>query len=172
MYIYNTYDGYMCYFCNRNIPTAPQFQTVRSGAWRWAPTVLILAFLFSNPDVGVHVFKDVQLIRTSRVCCTCGSQMSWCVNTNLKASETVWRCRRITSVSECSASRSIRHDSCFQQSNLNLKAFVPHLYHSYIRTRSTARGKMCRHSSIFTTAWETTSPFVHTNTFDSTWRDV
>ena len=93
LYIYNTYDGHTCYFCNRNIPTGlnskPYVRSRRSGAWRWAPTVLILAFLFSNPDVCVHVLKEVQLIRTSRVCCMCGSQMSYCVNTNLKVSETV-----------------------------------------------------------------------------------
>jgi hypothetical protein len=28
-YIYNTYRGYTCYFCNSNIRTAPQFQIVR-----------------------------------------------------------------------------------------------------------------------------------------------
>jgi transposase-like protein len=29
LYIYNTYGGYTCYFCNSNVRTAPQFQAVR-----------------------------------------------------------------------------------------------------------------------------------------------
>ena len=34
---------------------------------------LFLAFLFSNPDVGVQFLKDVGLIRSSMVCCECWS---------------------------------------------------------------------------------------------------
>jgi len=76
---------------------------------------LFLAFLFSDPDFGVHFFKDVGLIPSSMVC---GSQMIWCVGTNRKDSYRV-RCQRITSAFACSASTSIRHGSWFQQSTLN-----------------------------------------------------
>jgi hypothetical protein len=48
------------------------------------PNKMFLAFLFSDPDVGVHFSKDVGLIRSSVVCCKCGSQMSLCVDTNRK----------------------------------------------------------------------------------------
>ena len=48
------------------------------------PNKLFLAFLFSDPDVGVHLLKNVGLIRSSRVCCTCGSQTFRCVNTYRK----------------------------------------------------------------------------------------
>jgi len=38
---------------------------------------LFIAFLFSDPDVGVQFFfKDVGLIPSSMVFCKCGSQMS------------------------------------------------------------------------------------------------
>jgi len=136
LYIYNTYRGYTCYLCNWNIPTAPQFQAMRSfqtfgratlGANGFA-NKLFLAFLFSNHAVGIQFLKDVGLIWSSMVCCKCGSQMSWCIDTNRKVGFQ-WRCRRITSPSACSASISIRHKSWFQQSNLN---FVEVLFLTYI----------------------------------------
>src|SRR5215470_9909810 len=79
---------------------------------------LFLAFVFSNNDVGVQFLKDVGLLRSAMVCHKCGSQMSWCVDTNRKDGFR-WRCRRKVSASVCSASTSIRHGSWFQQSNLN-----------------------------------------------------
>jgi len=36
------------------------------------PNKLFFAFLFNDPDVGVHCLKDVGLIRSSMVCCKCG----------------------------------------------------------------------------------------------------
>jgi hypothetical protein len=75
---------------------------------------LFLAFLFSYPDICIQFLKNVALIRSSMLCCKCGSQMSWCVHTNRKDG-CWWRCRRFTSASECSASTSIRHGSRFQQ---------------------------------------------------------
>ena len=48
------------------------------------PNKLILAFLFSDLDVGVQFLKDLELIRSRMVCCKCGFQMSWCVDTNRK----------------------------------------------------------------------------------------
>ena len=89
---------------------------------------LFLAFLFSNPEVGIQLLKAVGLIWSRIVCCKCGFQMSWCVDTNRKVGFR-WRCRRITSPSACSASMTIRHDSRFQQSNLN---FIEVLFLTYI----------------------------------------
>ena len=48
------------------------------------PNKLFLAFLFSNPDAGVQFLKGAGLIRSSMVCCKCGSLMSWCVDTYRK----------------------------------------------------------------------------------------
>ena len=47
----------MCYFCNWNIRTAP-FGRSTPGA-NIVPSKLFLAFLFSDPDVGVQFLKDV-----------------------------------------------------------------------------------------------------------------
>jgi hypothetical protein len=43
-----------------------------------------LAFLFSDPHVGVQFLKDLGKIRSGMVCYKCRSQMSWCVDTNRK----------------------------------------------------------------------------------------
>jgi hypothetical protein len=45
---------------------------------------LFLAFLISDPYVGVSFLNDVGLVRKSMVCCKYGSQMSWCLDTNRK----------------------------------------------------------------------------------------
>jgi hypothetical protein len=58
---------------------------------------LFIAFLFSDPDVGVQLLKDMGLIQSSMVCCKCGSQMSWCVDTN-RNDVYRWRCRRKTPI--------------------------------------------------------------------------
>jgi len=52
------------------------------------------------------------------VYCNCGSQLSWCIDTNRTGSYW-WRCRRVTSPSVCSASTLIRTTSWFQHSRLN-----------------------------------------------------
>jgi len=45
---------------------------------------LFLTFLFNDPDVSVLFLKDVGQIRSDMVCCKCGSQLSWCGDTNRK----------------------------------------------------------------------------------------
>jgi len=62
------------------------------------PNKFFLAFLFSDPDVGVHFLKDVGLFRSYMVCCKCGSQMSLCVDTNRKDGYRL-QYRKITSAS-------------------------------------------------------------------------
>ena len=118
------------------------------------PNKLFLSFLFSDPDVAVQFVKDVGLIRRSMMCCKCGSQMYWCVDTNHEM---------------------VTHD-CVGGSHLLLHALLPsqsgrvhgfsgefnesfvlHVRRrSLIRTRSRARGGMWKHSSIPTTGWGTT----------------
>ena len=80
---------------------------------------LFIAFLFSDPDdAGVQFLKDVGLIPSSMVCCKCGSQMSWYVDTSVKVGYR-WRYLMAISASACRASISITHGTWFQQSNLN-----------------------------------------------------
>ena len=43
-----------------------------------------LALLFSNPEVAVHFLEDVGLFRSGMVWCNCWSEMSWCIDTNLR----------------------------------------------------------------------------------------
>jgi hypothetical protein len=105
------------------------------------PNKLFLAFLFSDPDVGVQFLKDVGLIQRSIVFCKWGFQIYWCFDTNREDGYR-WRCRRITSLSTCSVSKSIRHDSWFQHR---------------------ISWKFC--SSC-------TTSFAHTNTIGSTWWHV
>ena len=47
---------------------------------------LFIAFMFSDQNVGVQFLKDVRLIPSSRICCKCGSPMSWFVDSSVKAS--------------------------------------------------------------------------------------
>jgi hypothetical protein len=61
------------------------------------PNKLLLAFLFSDPNVGVQFLKDVGLIRRSKVCCKCGFQISWYVDSNRNRLP----CRRIAFASAC-----------------------------------------------------------------------
>ena len=46
------------------------FRRAKLGA-KDVPNKLFLAFLFSDPEVGVKFLKDVGLIRSSMVCCKC-----------------------------------------------------------------------------------------------------
>jgi len=55
------------------------------------PNKLFLVFLLSEHDFGVQFLKDVGLIPSSMVCCSCGSQMSWCVDKSVK-DYFRWRC--------------------------------------------------------------------------------
>jgi hypothetical protein len=86
------------------------------NARHWAPLV------FSDHDVGVQILKDAGLIPSSMVCCNCGSQISWCVDTSVKGG--YWRrCLRAISASLCHASTSVRHGSWFQQITWTLWIF-------------------------------------------------
>ena len=89
----------------------------RSIVQRWTPTVFLISCFChscSATPAFASIFEGCGAIRSSTVCCKCGSQISWCAYTNLKDGYR-WRCRRITSASTCSASTSIKHVSWFQQ---------------------------------------------------------
>jgi hypothetical protein len=53
---------------------------------------LFMTFLLSDPDFGLQFLKDVGLIQRNMVCCKCGSQMAWCVDTN-RSDGYRWQCR-------------------------------------------------------------------------------
>jgi len=74
---------------------------------------LFLTFLFSDMDLGIQFLKDVGLLRSKVPCNTCGRDMNCCA-------EPKGRCRRRAAVT-CSETKSIRHDSWFQQSKLTLQ---------------------------------------------------
>ena len=115
LYIQNIYGGYSVTSVirtnERRLNSEPYVCSTAFGRATLGasdvPNKLFLAFLFSDPDVGVLFSKDVGLIRSSMACCKCGFQMSLCVDTNRKDGYQ-WPCWRITSASACLASTSIR----------------------------------------------------------------
>jgi hypothetical protein len=91
---------------------------------------LFIAFVFSDPDVGVRFLKDVGLIQGSMGCCKYESQMFCCVDSNLTDGYRWW-CRRITSIFQCCASASMRHGSWFRQSNRYFMEAMFLTYHTF-----------------------------------------
>lgn len=81
------------------------------------PNKLLIAFLFSDHNVGVKVLKIMGLLQSRIDYCKCESQKYWFVDTSVKNGYR-WRCRRAISPSTCRASNSISHVIWFQQSNL------------------------------------------------------
>ena len=78
---------------------------------------LLLTYLFSDVDLGIQFLKDVGLIRNKVTCNSCGRDMTWGADPKRKSFR--WRCRR--SVVVCSESKSIKHGSWFQHTNLTLQ---------------------------------------------------
>jgi len=79
---------------------------------------LFLMHLFIYMDLGIQFLKDVGLIRSKVTCNTCGRDMTWCADA--KRDGFRWRCRR-KSVVMCSESKSIKHSSRFQHTNLTFQ---------------------------------------------------
>jgi len=150
----------MCYFCNWNIRKAPQFQAVRlyhevrarnAGRQRCSKKVF-LAFLFSDPDVGVQFLKNFGLTRSSMVCCKCGFQMSTLIVRTV-TDDDVRGSHLLPPALPSSQSGTV---SGFSRGFHEY--FVPHVRHRcLVRTRSRARVGMWRHASIRTTGWGTKS---------------
>jgi len=79
---------------------------------------LFLMHLFIYMDLGIQFFKDVGLIRSKVTCNIGGCDMTWCADA--KRDGFRWRCWR-KSVFVCSESKSIRHTSRFQHTNLTFQ---------------------------------------------------
>jgi hypothetical protein len=75
---------------------------------------LFLTHLFIDKDLGIQFLKDVRLIRSKVTCNTCGRNMKWCAYPKRK--DGYRRCQRKSVVR--SESKSIKHGSWFQHSNL------------------------------------------------------
>jgi len=71
------------YFYKPYVPSTTYGQATLGATG--APNKLFIAFLFSDDDVGAQFLRDVGLIPNSMVCCKRGSQMSLCVDCNVKA---------------------------------------------------------------------------------------
>jgi len=69
-------------------------------------------------DLGIQILKNVGLIRSKVTCNTCGRDMTWCANPKFNSFR--WRCRR-RSVAVRSESKSIKHGSWFQHTNLTFQ---------------------------------------------------
>jgi hypothetical protein len=80
---------------------------------------LFLTYLFIDKDLGIQVLKDVRLVRSKVTCNTCGRDMKWCADPKRKDGLR-WRCRR-RNVVVCSESKSVKHGSWFQHSNLTFQ---------------------------------------------------
>jgi hypothetical protein len=78
-----------------------------------------LTFFFSDTDLGIQFFKDVGLLCSKVPCNTCGRDMTWCAEPKLNDGFR-WRYRRRAAVIY-SQTKSIKHDSWFQQNKLTLQ---------------------------------------------------
>ena len=81
---------------------------------------LFLAILFSDHAIGIHFIKDVGLIRSKVQCNSCGRDMTSYADTSLLYGFR-WRYRKVMAGTWCFGSRSVRHGSWLQGSNINLQ---------------------------------------------------
>jgi len=78
-----------------------------------------LTYLFCDSGLAMHFLKDVCLLRSKVQCNTCGQDMTWSAELSIPGFR--WRCPRKVAGVKCSASRSIRTGSWFQQSRLTFR---------------------------------------------------
>ena len=79
-----------------------------------------LTYLFCDSGLAMHFLKDVGLLRSKVQCNTCGQDMTWSAEPSIPEGFR-WRCPRKVAGVKCSASRSIRTGSWFQQSRLTFR---------------------------------------------------
>jgi hypothetical protein len=121
---------------------------------------LFLMYLFIDMDLAIQFLKDMGLLRTQVTCNTCGRDMTWCVlpqrNDGFR-----WGCRR-RAVTVCSESKSIKHGSWFQHSNLTFQEVMFLTYdivrrvpahriqeeHRFSRTTISDWGQFCRQTML------------------------
>ena len=78
---------------------------------------IFLTFLVCDQAVALQFLKGVGLLRSKMQCNTCGREMTWSAQPHIPE-ECWWRCRGKVAGTKCSESRSIKHGSWFQLSNL------------------------------------------------------
>ena len=81
------------------------------------PNRTFLTYLFSDHAMGIQFLKDEGLLWSKMQCNTCGRDVTWSAQPNIPEGLR-WRCRRKVAGATCSESRSIKHGSWFQKSNL------------------------------------------------------
>jgi len=79
-----------------------------------------LTYLFCDRDIAMQFLMDVGLLRSKVQCNTCSQDMTWSVEPSIPEGFR-WRCRKKVAGVKCSESRSIKHGSWFQQSNLTFQ---------------------------------------------------
>ena len=82
-----------------------------------------LTYLFCDPGFAVQFLKDVGLLRSKMQCNTCDRDMTWSAEPSIPEGFR-WRCRKKVAGVKCSESRSIKHGSWFQQSNLTFREIL------------------------------------------------
>ena len=91
-----------------------------------------LTYLFCDDGFALQFLKDVGLLRSKVQCNTCGRDMTWSPEPSIPG-RFRWRCRRKVAGVKCLESRSIKHGSWFQQSNLTFTRHVRHHVHEPAR---------------------------------------
>jgi len=95
----------------------------------------------------MQFLKDVVLIQSKVQYNTCGREMTWSAEPSIPEKFS-WRCRKKVAGVKCSESRSIKHGSWFQRSNLTFRE-VLRLTYDIMRRESArrVRGEYCLSSS-------------------------
>jgi len=87
------------------------------------PNKIFLAFLFCDQTMAIKFLQDVGLLRSKVQCNTCGCDMVWSADPNIREGFR-WQCRRKVGGAKCSESRSIKHGSWFHLSNLTFQEIL------------------------------------------------
>ena len=82
-----------------------------------------LTYRFWDRSIAMQFLMDVGLLRSKVQCDTCSRDMTWSVD-HIIPEGFRWRCRRKVAGVQCSESKSIKHDSRFQQSNLTFQEIL------------------------------------------------
>jgi len=82
-----------------------------------------LTYLFCDHGFAMQFLMDVGLLRSKVQCNTCGRDITWSAERSIPEGFS-WRCRKKIASVKCSESRSIKHGSWFQQSNLTFREIL------------------------------------------------
>ena len=101
----------------------------RSSYWRpmmredGGPNRDFLTYLICYRGIAIEFLMDVGLLRNKVQCNTCGRHMTWSVDPSIPEGLR-WRCRNKVAGVKCSESRSTKHGSWLQQSNLTFQEIL------------------------------------------------